>query len=173
MHKYLNEHFNDGKKYCLHYVTAREAYNIVKAAEHNHSGNPESYRNFSIPPYVASYYRLKQVHDVISCTEDNIHIQNIEKSDSACLQLKDVPASGIQGALEEVSITSSGTILECLLHDAQGKLMVTLSGRYGISKLEGAEITGEEPAPGGQRAVSLKPLSKKVRIELNNTNDSV
>jgi hypothetical protein len=33
----------------LHYVTAREAYNIVKAAEAGLGGNPEFYRNYKIP----------------------------------------------------------------------------------------------------------------------------
>lgn len=34
----------------LHYVTAREAYNMVKAAEEGLEGNPEAYRNYRIPP---------------------------------------------------------------------------------------------------------------------------
>lgn len=34
----------------LHYVTAREAYNIVKAAEAGKSDNPNSYRDFEVPP---------------------------------------------------------------------------------------------------------------------------
>ncbi len=33
-------------------MTAREAYNIVKAAEAGEKGNPEKYRNYQIPPYV-------------------------------------------------------------------------------------------------------------------------
>lgn len=46
MHRYLQEQYNDGKAYILHYVTAREMYNIVKAAEAGHSGNPNDYRNY-------------------------------------------------------------------------------------------------------------------------------
>src|SRR5205085_2336204 len=34
----------------LHYVTAREAYNLVKAAEAGHSGDPNDYRDFILPP---------------------------------------------------------------------------------------------------------------------------
>jgi hypothetical protein len=37
---HLEKKYNDGKKYRLHYVTAREAYNIVKAAEAGLTGNP-------------------------------------------------------------------------------------------------------------------------------------
>lgn len=48
---YLEDHFNDGLRFKLHYVTAREAYNIVKAAEAGEDGDPGEYRNFLIPPY--------------------------------------------------------------------------------------------------------------------------
>jgi len=34
----------------LHYVTAREAYNIIKAAEAGHDGNPAEFRDFDVPP---------------------------------------------------------------------------------------------------------------------------
>jgi hypothetical protein len=51
MHRYLNETYNDGRKYHLHYVTARELYNIIKAAERGNNGNPAQYRNFILTPY--------------------------------------------------------------------------------------------------------------------------
>ena len=41
--------YNYGVNYKLHYVTAREAYNIVKAAEAGKAGNPGEYRDFVIP----------------------------------------------------------------------------------------------------------------------------
>jgi hypothetical protein len=34
----------------LHYVTAREAYNIVRAAQAGRDGNPHDFRDFEIPP---------------------------------------------------------------------------------------------------------------------------
>ncbi|MBT0585665.1 hypothetical protein KIU71_04510 [Alteromonas sp. SM 2104] len=53
MHTYLETHFNDGEKYALHYVSAREMYNIAKAAEAGKSGNPNAYRDFELarPPF--------------------------------------------------------------------------------------------------------------------------
>ncbi len=47
---YLEDNYNDGKNYCLHYVNAREMYNIAKAAEAAHDGNPNAYRDFILPP---------------------------------------------------------------------------------------------------------------------------
>jgi hypothetical protein len=43
--------YRDNPKYRLHYVTAREAYNIVKAAEAGLMGNPNEYRDYVIKPY--------------------------------------------------------------------------------------------------------------------------
>ena len=51
MYKYLETKYSDQKDYFLHYVTAREMYNIVKAAEAGKQGNPGDYRNFEIPKY--------------------------------------------------------------------------------------------------------------------------
>ncbi|MCX7927270.1 MAG: hypothetical protein N2606_03950 [Candidatus Omnitrophica bacterium] len=52
MHKYLRERYNDGENFCLHYVTARELFNIIKAAEAGRDGNPNLYRDYVVAPYV-------------------------------------------------------------------------------------------------------------------------
>jgi hypothetical protein len=52
MYGYLESKFNDKNKYFLHYVTAREMYNIIKAAEAGLSGDPNKYRNFAIDKYL-------------------------------------------------------------------------------------------------------------------------
>jgi hypothetical protein len=50
----LEERYNDGERYILHYVTAREAYNIAMAAASGATGDPMTYLDSEIPPYVAS-----------------------------------------------------------------------------------------------------------------------
>lgn len=50
----LESKYNDGVNYKLHYVTAREAFNIAKAAEYGLSGDPNEYRDFIIKPYLYS-----------------------------------------------------------------------------------------------------------------------
>ncbi len=50
LHRILERDYNDGKHYVLHYVSARELYNIVKAAEAGHQGNPNDYRDFLLLP---------------------------------------------------------------------------------------------------------------------------
>ena len=48
MHETLQREFNDGQRWQLHYVTAREMHNLVKAAEMNLPGLPDQYRNTPI-----------------------------------------------------------------------------------------------------------------------------
>ena len=52
---FLETNYNDGKRYALHYVSAREMYNIVKAAEAGCAGDPDNFRAFrsAVPEEVA------------------------------------------------------------------------------------------------------------------------
>jgi len=46
---HLETRYNDGKDWKLHYVSAREMYNIVKAAEAGLDGDPGLYRDHVVP----------------------------------------------------------------------------------------------------------------------------
>ena len=50
MHHHLEAAYNDGVHHVLHYVTAREMYNIIKAAEAGKDGDPNAWRDFELPP---------------------------------------------------------------------------------------------------------------------------
>ena len=43
------EKYNDGKNHVMHFVSAREMYNIVKAAEAGKDGNPNDDRHVIVP----------------------------------------------------------------------------------------------------------------------------
>ena len=47
--EYLQSRYNDGEDWKLHYVSAREMYNIAKAAEAGLSADPGTYRDFVVP----------------------------------------------------------------------------------------------------------------------------
>ena len=49
--------YNDGRRYVLHYVSAREAFNLAMAAARRAQGEPQQYFDAEIPPYVASAAR--------------------------------------------------------------------------------------------------------------------
>ncbi len=65
MHTHLERAYNDGRNYVLHYVTARETYNIIKAAEAGKTGNPADYRDYHLPPPRSS--RLGRAHRSEPC----------------------------------------------------------------------------------------------------------
>lgn len=50
MHEVLTRKYNDGRKWALHYVTAREMYNIAIAAMEGKGGNPGHYRDHVLSP---------------------------------------------------------------------------------------------------------------------------
>ena len=47
----LERQYRDRPGFRLHYVTAREMYNLVKAAEADEKGDPEEFLDYTIPPY--------------------------------------------------------------------------------------------------------------------------
>jgi len=50
MHRELTTRYNDGKRWVLHYVTAREMYNVAMAALAGKSGDPGQYRDHVLRP---------------------------------------------------------------------------------------------------------------------------
>jgi hypothetical protein len=50
LHRVLTSEYNDGRRFVLHYVTAREMFNIALAAMHGKAGNPNDYRDYSLAP---------------------------------------------------------------------------------------------------------------------------
>ncbi len=55
MHAHLERAYNDGSRHVLHYVSAREMYNIIKAAEAGLDGDPAAYRDYLLPPPRSSW----------------------------------------------------------------------------------------------------------------------
>ena len=51
MYTYIEQEYRDRPGHRLHYVTTRELYNIVKAAESGLTGDPGQYRDYVIRPY--------------------------------------------------------------------------------------------------------------------------
>lgn len=50
LHSLLASHYNDGVDWKLHYVTARELFNIARAAMDGKTGDPNLYRDYVLPP---------------------------------------------------------------------------------------------------------------------------
>ncbi|WP_428265236.1 hypothetical protein [Haliangium sp.] len=50
LHQTLTQDYNDGTRWRLHYVSAREMYNIAMAAIDGHAGDPNDYRDYLMSP---------------------------------------------------------------------------------------------------------------------------
>lgn len=50
LHQYLAARYNDGRSWILHYLSAREMYNVAVAAMEGASGDPSRYRDHVVPP---------------------------------------------------------------------------------------------------------------------------
>lgn len=59
LHRCLTGPYNDGRRYVLHYVSAREMYNIAKAAERGLGGDPGQYRDLEVAPPPAARARAE------------------------------------------------------------------------------------------------------------------
>jgi len=49
-HRALADGFNDGERFVLHYVTAREMFNVAVAGMRGESGDPNRYRDYVLRP---------------------------------------------------------------------------------------------------------------------------
>jgi len=113
MHTYLERRYNDGKRYALHYVTAREAYNIAKAAEAGQTGDPNDYRDFAIPPYANRSVLASVPYDLIRADRQRIVARLLAPAGSTVdvtLRSRDVRVSG-DVSVGSRRITAQGTTL--------------------------------------------------------------
>lgn len=132
----LGEVFSDLERtfkkspYCLHYVTAREAFNIVKAAEAGKTGDPNDYRDFLISPPANRKIFCNQPYKLIKYSSDHVIVDLESGSNNTEMIFKDLPLKSIKGkGLERIDLTY-GT-------DASRRLRVEGNGKCILSYKEG------------------------------------
>ena len=57
MYRTLCEEFGDGRHFRLHFASAREMFNIARAAEDGHAGDAGRFRDYEIAPYLTRFLR--------------------------------------------------------------------------------------------------------------------
>ncbi len=124
MHDYLEMKYNDGANYVLHYVTAREAYNIAKAAESGKSGNPNDFRDFVVPPYVNRLMFVSHPYEVISVEPEKAVIK-ISTNEEVEIRLhgKNVSVSG-DAKVQSIKESNNETVIK-LLPQSEGMVGLT------------------------------------------------
>lgn len=131
MHRVLNTRYNDGRHYKLHYVTARQAYNIAKAAEHGLLGDPQQYLDYLIKPPALRHYQVNAPHELLRCTPRHLHLRAADSSVELQVQTRVGPVGTVTGAWSELVADSEARTLQ---------LRGTAPGSGGLVRLR--------PAPG-------------------------
>ena len=117
--------------YNLHYVTAREAFNLVKAAEEGCSGDPGQYLNYAIKEpanrqiSVTCPYRLEKASPTV------LALSLVDGGEQR-LEIRDNPIRSIHGYdLESIEIRRNGETVESLVLTGSGKCAVEYRSRNG------------------------------------------
>jgi hypothetical protein len=130
----------------LHYVTAREAYNIVKAAEAGFSGNPDDYRDFVLAPPANRLVQCTAPWRLRSWSPDRAHVDLLEPG-AARLTFARGGVRSVAGRLREVEVRYRGDEVVSLRLEGDGPFEVRPpAGADGAQAAWGAPRTG--PAGG-------------------------
>ena len=126
MHQALHDLYNDGRQFKLHYVTAREAYNIAKAAEHGLDGDPSRYRDFRLAPNATRYYVADAPHRLVAAAHPRG--AGAESRRPSRVRLRDLGVREVRGSFGRSTSTRPG-------HAAAGGLR---GGRITVEVVLGA-----------------------------------
>jgi hypothetical protein len=166
MHRQLNERYNDGRNYRLHYVTARQAFNIVKAAEHGKGGNPSEWRDFRLGPPAHAFYTLDAPHDLEICTAGHLKLTNIDVSSVANLRARVGPVQLVRGPIGALEIDDAKAELRLWSQAGPattGKFTIELEAGSALERIEGGAVLADETNNGVQRIVVDVPRSGVLR----------
>jgi len=128
MHSYLEKRYNDGKNYVLHYVTAREAYNMAKAAEAGKSGNPNLYHDFLIPPYVNHFFIASVPFETIAVSAGRATVRFLVPAGTAVKVRMRAEQVVVSGEAEPVKV-EPGKRESVITLVTQGSGAVTFAGK--------------------------------------------
>ena len=143
MHETLNEVCNDGKRYKLHYVTARQAYNLAKAAERGLEGDPSQYLDLVVGRPATEFYALAAPHDLRCCTSQRLHIDGIDNDADgvALLHARVGDLSTLQGPMSAVDIDADrdGGASVAIVARAAGEFVMRFRRPTSVEVVAGAE----------------------------------
>jgi hypothetical protein len=117
------EHWWMQPPFRLHYVTAREAYNIVKAAEAGHAGNPNDYRDFAVPPPANRRLLCSTPWRLRSWSPDHVRVEMLEEGPTR-LSFARSGLRSVAGRLREVEVHWRGDEVVSLRLEGDGPFEV-------------------------------------------------
>jgi hypothetical protein len=85
----------------LHFVTARQAYNIVKAAEAGMNGDPELYKDYAIKPPVNKFVFIENPLNKIVVTDSLIELKPLHKDYMNNYEFNKGPILSVSGIFDD------------------------------------------------------------------------
>jgi hypothetical protein len=107
----------------LHYVTAREAYNLVKAAEAGCSGDPNEYRDYVLPPPANRVLRCNLPWHLHRYSAERVHLEILERG-PARVEFAQGCLRSISGPVREIEATYDRGELWSLRIEGEGPFEV-------------------------------------------------
>jgi hypothetical protein len=117
MHESLNELCNDGRRYKLHYVTARQAYNLAKAAERGLAGDPQQWLDLVVDKPATHWYSLGVEHELHACSAVGLRIAGIA-GDGKVLKTRVGTLRQVSGAFTAIAIDAEAGAIELVVPGA-------------------------------------------------------
>jgi len=115
----------------LHFATAREAYNMVKAAEAGKDGNPNDYRDFDAPRPANIRVRCDRPWQLETYTDRRVALRVLEEG-PATIEFADGPLHAARGTIGRLEATIDDDRLE--------SIEVTGCGEVEIETSDGARV---------------------------------
>jgi hypothetical protein len=142
MHRVLAEQYNDGRTFRLHYVTARQAYNLVRAAESGAAGDPAGFLDWEVPPQSTSLYWTNAAHHAAACTAGRLVLDDMDSTESTVVGLRHSGIESVGGRIRALDLTPDRALIR--LHPEGIRLRLTEGTE--IAGLSGGRILGESTA---------------------------
>ena len=157
MHRTLAAQLNDNRHYRLHYVSARQAFNVIKAAEAGLDGDPADFYDYRVGKQVTSHYCLDVPHELTCCTAEKLEVRDIAPTPAVTLRLKR-PDATISGPLRACTIDPGAGTVYVELHTIPGGAPLEIHGSAP------ATIDGGRVRSNGGACLVLEPAAS-VRLQ--------
>lgn len=160
LHRVIHEHYNDARHFRVHYVTARQAYNIARAAEHGHGGDPSDYLDFEIPPPPHHFYTCDARHRVLQCSGTDLRLDSISLDRETHLRTRLGPIPAVRGRFHTVAVDGPSNTVTVECGSAGTGLVVSVEPDKQL-RVSGGEAV--EEAPGLWRVTGAGRIGMSVR----------
>jgi hypothetical protein len=123
----MQRRWNRGR-FRLHYATAREAYNIARAAEAGHAGNPNDFRDYEIPRPANRVIRCDTTWQLLAYGPDRVSLR-ADGPGSVQVDFASGPIRMVRGNLRGLDARFDGGDIAWLNIDGEGGVEVDATTR--------------------------------------------